>query len=94
MKLNIDGSFDCSIGGGGGGIGAILRDSTGKTIFASCKPLERCNGALESELRACVMGLTAAIQRTLLPILVETGCISVVQHLYCREKDRLELACI
>ena len=41
MKLNIDGSFDSKTENGG--IGAILRDSSGKPIFACCKPLQKCS---------------------------------------------------
>ena len=59
MKLNIDGSFDSSAEKGG--VGAILRDSAGKTIFASSKAIERCSEALESELRAFMDGLSKAV---------------------------------
>lgn len=90
MKLNVDGSFDAALCKGG--IGMVLRDSSGNTIFASCKPLNRCTGALESELRACVEGLNLVLHWTLLPILVETDCMSVVQLLNDGERDRSELA--
>nr|AAP52527.2 retrotransposon protein, putative, unclassified [Oryza sativa Japonica Group]AAX95549.1 hypothetical protein [Oryza sativa Japonica Group] len=90
MKLNVDGSFDAS--SGKGGLGMILRNSAGDIIFTSCKPLERCNNPLESELRACVEGLKLAIHWTLLPIQVETDCASVVQLLQGTGRDFSVLA--
>uniref|UniRef100_A0A0E0GP00 RNase H type-1 domain-containing protein n=1 Tax=Oryza nivara TaxID=4536 RepID=A0A0E0GP00_ORYNI len=86
MKLNIDGSFDNSAEKGG--VGAILWDSAGKAIFVSCKPIERCSEALESELRVFVDGLSKAIQWTLLPIVVETDCLTILHLLDSKEKDR------
>ena len=90
MKLNIDGSFDSN--SENGGIGAILRDSSGRPIFACCRPLQKCSGALETELRACVDGLVKAFQWTMLPIVVETDCMSVIQMLNEKGRDRSELA--
>lgn len=55
VKLNIDGSFDASQDKGG--IGMVLRDSTGEVIASACKPLASCINALESELLACREGL-------------------------------------
>ena len=74
------------------GLGMILRNSAGDIIFTSCKPLERCNNPLESELRACVEGLKLAIHWTLLPIQVETDCASVVQLLQGIGRDFSVLA--
>ncbi|EEE62913.1 hypothetical protein OsJ_17718 [Oryza sativa Japonica Group] len=76
------------------GVGAILRDSAGKTIFASCKPIERCSEAPESEILAFVDGLSKAIQWTSLPIVVETDCLIVLHLLDSKEKDRSMFASI
>lgn len=92
MKLNIDGSFDNSAEKGG--VGAILWDSAGKAIFVSCKPIERCSEAPESEILAFVDGLSKAIQWTLLPIVVETDCLTILHLLDSKEKDRSMFASI
>lgn len=62
-----------------GGIGAVLRDSTGKVIFSACGFVARCSSALEVELLACNEGIIMALQWTFLPVIVETDCLEVVQ---------------
>ncbi len=62
MKINVDGSFDAHVGSGG--VGAIMRDSDGAAIVASCSHLSRCNSALEAELLAIKAGIIMAYQWT------------------------------
>ena len=56
----------------------VLRANEGNIIFLSCRELFSCKNALESELSACMEGLSIAIQRTELPILVEMDSLAVV----------------
>lgn len=88
MKLNVDGSFDELEGTGG--IGAILRNSSGEVIFSACGKLNRCAGPLESELVACREGLVMALQWTLLPIVLETDCLEAMQMILAKEEGRSE----
>lgn len=90
MKLNVDGSFDADRGKGG--IGMILRDNSGSTVFAACKSLDSCKNALEAEIRACMEGLILALQWTMRPILIETDCVSLVNLLKEGNRDLSELA--
>lgn len=90
MKLNIDGSFDES--SSKGGIGAILRNSTGQVIFAACGVIDNCSGALQAELLACKEGINMAIQWTFLPLIVETDCLVAKQLIQANEKGYSELA--
>lgn len=85
MKLNVDGSFKAE--DGKAGIGAVLRDSTGKIIFAACGKMDRCGDPLEAELLACREGIAMALQWTLLPMVIETDCQEALNLL--RSKQRV-----
>ena len=90
MKLNIDGSLDASLNQGG--IGVILRNSTGSVIFSACGFIDRCNCALEAELLALKEGIILALQWTLLPICIETDCLEVMNLVQSASSVRSELA--
>uniref|UniRef100_A0A0E0QQ71 RNase H type-1 domain-containing protein n=1 Tax=Oryza rufipogon TaxID=4529 RepID=A0A0E0QQ71_ORYRU len=49
--------------------------------------MERCNGALEAEILACVEGIALALHWTMLPFEVETDWLTLTQMLQSREKD-------
>lgn len=68
MKLNVDGFFE-ERDGGGGGIGAILRDSSGIVIFAACGKLDRCGGALEAELLTYREGIAGSASSAIVTIM-------------------------
>ena len=68
MKLNTDGSFAED---GTAGAGMVLRDDRGHIIYSTCRQLLSCQEALEVELCACMEGLSFAMQRSDLPIIVE-----------------------
>lgn len=90
MKLNIDGSFQAE--DENGGVGMILRNWSGEVIFSSCRFLNSCREALESELLACVEGLRLALQWTILPIIIETDCLVAFQLVQVKVQDRSALA--
>lgn len=65
----------------------IRRDDNGAMVFSACRFIERCNGALEAEILACVEGIALALHWTILPFEVETDWLTLTQMLQSREKD-------
>lgn len=59
----------------------ILRNSVGEIVFSACRALFSCRDALEAELCACMEGLSSAIQRSELPIVIETDSTEMVSML-------------
>ncbi|XP_073355212.1 uncharacterized protein [Aegilops tauschii subsp. strangulata] len=84
--LNIDGSF--SEHDGSAGAGMILRNEAGAIIFSSCRELRQCSGPLQSELAACLEGISLAIQWTTLPIVIQTDCSEAVKLINTSGHDR------
>ena len=70
------------------GAGMILRDEFGKIIFSACRAIQFCRDAPESELYACLEGLSSAVQRTSLPIQVEMDSFVAVAMITCGDTDR------
>ncbi|KAM3406467.1 hypothetical protein ACQJBY_000515 [Aegilops geniculata] len=59
----------------------ILRNSMGEIVFSACRALFSCRDALEAELCACMEGLSSAIQRSELPIVMEVDTGEMVNML-------------
>ena len=57
----------------------VLRDEHGATIFSSSRELRQCISPLESELAACMEGISLASQWSALPIVVQTDCLDVAK---------------
>jgi hypothetical protein len=74
VKLNVDGSFTQT----GMGIGMILREHNGETVFTACRSLDQCDGALQAELLAIEEGVKLAMNWSTLNIVVETDCADAV----------------
>lgn len=91
MKLNTDGAF---ISLDAAGAGMIMRDHLGAINFSACRALFTCRDALEAELCACMEGLSLAIQRTDLPIVVELDSLEAVSLISGAEVDRSVYASI
>jgi ribonuclease HI len=72
VKLSIDGSYKPD--DGSAGCGMVLRDENGHVIFLACRYVPRCIEAVEAELWACHEGLELALERSQLPIIVESDC--------------------
>ena len=86
VKLTIDGSFHAD--DGLAGIGMVLRNDIGFPIFTACQFLDDCGAPLEAELRACVEGVSLALNHSDLPIIVETDCSQLVEATRCSTPDR------
>ena len=84
-KLNVDGSFVAS---DDAGAGMILRDNEGKIIFSACRSLFSCRDPLEAELCGIMEGLSLAIQRSDLPVAIESDSSMVVSLISSGEVDR------
>ena len=89
VSLSVDGSFRYT--DQSAGLGMVLRDANGLTIFASCRFLQDCESPLEAETRACAEGLTMALDYSHLPIRVETDCAQLVAMLSSSVVDRSPL---
>ena len=83
-KLNTDGAFSA----GNAGAGMILRDHNGDVNFSACRVLYSCRDALEAELCACMEGLSLALHRSNLPIMVEMDSLEAVTMIACEVVDR------
>lgn len=77
---------------GSGGLGVILRNSSGKPIFSVCRFIERCSSPLEAELLACKEGIIMALQWTLLPIIVEFDCSVAVNMIQAAMEEKSQFA--
>ena len=85
VKLNTDGSFAVN---GTAGAGMVLRDDKGNVIYSACRELFSCREILEAELCACMEGLSFAIQRSDLPIIIEMDSIIAVKLIQAMDIDR------
>uniref|UniRef100_A0A453SWV1 RNase H type-1 domain-containing protein n=2 Tax=Aegilops tauschii subsp. strangulata TaxID=200361 RepID=A0A453SWV1_AEGTS len=85
VQLCTDGSYADD---GSAGAGMVLRDDKGSIIFSSCRQLFSCCEALEAELCACMEGLSFAIQRSVLRIMIEMDSIVAVKLIQAQEVDR------
>jgi hypothetical protein len=74
VKLNIDGAYMEQSGIAGAGM--ILRRDDGSIVFSACRVLHFCSSALESELAACLEGVTRALEASSEDMIIETDCLS------------------
>lgn len=76
------------------GADMLMRDHLGAINFSACRALFTCRDALEAELCTCMEGLSLAIQRTDLPIVVELDSLEAVSLISGAELDRSVYASI
>ncbi|KAI5013888.1 hypothetical protein ZWY2020_051963 [Hordeum vulgare] len=76
-KLNMDGAFNTENHTGGAGM--ILHGEGGQVIFSSCRYLRSCSSALEAELAACMEGIAIARAWSVLPMIIETDCLTAAR---------------
>jgi ribonuclease HI len=86
VKLNCDGSV--KLEDGSAGTGMVLRDENGQVIFTACRHLLHCEDALEAEAYAVAEGLKLSLQRSNLPIIVETDCVGLITAINNGSQDR------
>lgn len=79
VALSVDGSYVKETGLAGSGM--ILRDSEGAVIFSAYRYLFHCKDALESEISAVLEGVSLSLQRSNLPIVVQSDSSIVVAAL-------------
>ena len=86
VAFSVDGSFNAH--DGRAGTGMILRDDKGKMIFAAYRRLFHCNEALETEIQAMLEGLSLALERSSLPIQLQSDCVVALKVLTDESLDR------
>jgi hypothetical protein len=91
-KLNTDASWTGEESTGGAGM--ILRDAAGNITCSACWSLTPCGSPLETELKACIHGLSLAMQWTDEPIIVETDCLEAIQMINDPGPSRSTLAAL
>lgn len=89
-KLNVDRSYNAN--DDTGSIAMVPWDSNGGIICVACRSLEVCSDALEDELMACNEEANMALQWTMLPVILETNCLSITQMLLDGRMDWSSLA--
>ena len=70
VALSVDGSFSDSDGSAAAAM--ILRDDTGKILFAAYRYIFHCNDSLDAEIHALMQGMALAIEHTTLPVVVQS----------------------
>ena len=66
----------------------VLRDEKDAISFSSCRLLFSCRDFIEAELCACMEGLSLAIQRSDLTIMIEMDSPVAVKLIQAKEVDR------
>ena len=92
LKLNTDGSFLPN--NNAGGAGAVIRDSEGSLIIASCARANDCLDAEEAEAHAMLMGIKLLHTLHDSKAIVETDSSSLAAALQCQEQDKSRLCFI
>ncbi|XP_073368114.1 uncharacterized protein [Aegilops tauschii subsp. strangulata] len=79
VALSVDGSFQESDGTAAAGM--VLRDETGKVLFAAYHYIFNCNDALEAEVHALMQGMALAIPHSTLPVVVQSDSATALSSL-------------
>ena len=85
VALSVDGSFSSD---GTAGSGMVLRNPDGSLIFAAYRHLFFCNEALEAELHAIREGLALALERSDLPMVIQSDSSMMLSSLSSDILDR------
>ena len=86
LAVSLDGSFDANTHTAGAAM--VARNSRGEHIFSACWFIQHCSSALEAECVAAREGISAALQLTTLPLIVQTDCASLVKAVESPETDK------
>jgi ribonuclease HI len=79
LKVNVDGAFDGA--SGIGGIGVVIRDSSGLVQLTAWRFISQSTGAEEMEALACKEGMDLAAKWCRQNIILETDCSTVASML-------------
>jgi ribonuclease HI len=88
VKLNIDGAYIDQTGVVGAGM--ILRHDYESIVFSACWTPRFCSSALESELSACLEGVSKALGSAE-SIIIETDCMELIHLIKARSRDSSSL---
>ncbi|KAK1648484.1 hypothetical protein QYE76_066289 [Lolium multiflorum] len=83
VKLNVDGAYDPA----SADAGMVLKDSSGRMIYAAYRHLEQCRDATEAKLMAIEEGLKLALQWSNLKFSLETDCLEALELIKERTPD-------
>ncbi|KAL5818224.1 hypothetical protein ACOSQ3_022121 [Xanthoceras sorbifolium] len=75
FKLNVDAS--CDVLSGYSGLGVVVRNAIEIVMFAAAVPLKFCTDVEVAEAKAILAGIQLAVERGLLPLLVETDSLNI-----------------
>ncbi|XP_062021454.1 uncharacterized protein LOC133738034 [Rosa rugosa] len=89
-KLNVDGAFNCQASHGG--VGGVLRSTTGEFLAAFKQPVPHINSALHVELSAIWEGLLFIDNLQVQQVEIETDCLLAVHHINSEVGDLSELS--
>ncbi|KAE8766782.1 hypothetical protein D1007_61949 [Hordeum vulgare] len=91
-KLNINGSF--SHDDESAGVGMVLRDQEGASIFKACRSLWSCPDPLLVELAGCIKGIVLALEWTVLPFIMQCDNLQAVQLISATGQNRSHYAMV
>jgi hypothetical protein len=89
VKLNVDASFHSvsSVAG----LGGVFRDSEGNFLGGFVDFLPSIVSAKHGEMLALLLGVKVAYNRSLVPLIVESDCLDLVQAITSNSLDSSEL---
>jgi ribonuclease HI len=73
------------------GASMILRHDDGSIVFSACQALRFCSSALESELSACLEGVSKTLEGSSEAIIIETDCLELIHLIKAESRDNLSL---
>uniref|UniRef100_A0A803Q0L5 Reverse transcriptase domain-containing protein n=1 Tax=Cannabis sativa TaxID=3483 RepID=A0A803Q0L5_CANSA len=92
MKINVDARVKS--GGGVSGIGCVIRDSGGRTLYASSAVVHQELAPLQLELQAILVGLQVGIHRKIHRFSIESDCLQAVQLIQRKDEGCFDVDCL
>lgn len=89
VKLNVDAAFHHSTAVAG--LGGVFRDSNGTFLGDFCCHQLSVSSASHAKLLALLTGVEAACNHSLVPLMVESDCLDIVQATHSSSLDDSEL---
>uniref|UniRef100_A0A803Q3X2 Reverse transcriptase n=1 Tax=Cannabis sativa TaxID=3483 RepID=A0A803Q3X2_CANSA len=92
MKINVDARVKS--GGGVSGIGCVVRESGGRSLYASSTVVNREIAPLQLELQAILLGLQVGIQRKIHRFSIESNYLQAIQLIQRKDEGCLDVDCL